>query len=108
MSTSAAREKLIRRLVTLLAPPANEEIPQEDFPPAVDEPYRPEVLQRIAVKAGDLEEVASCCENAGTEVCLEVTFENGSCSNPEAARNPVEEWLQEPNPAWGGAAQMTS
>lgn len=101
VSTSAVREEFVKRLVGLLAPHANDEIPLEEFPPGVNEPHRAECLQRIATESRNFEELASGSQQAGTDVGLEVVFEDGSCSDLESARNRVEDWLCKLNPSLG-------
>ena len=98
-STSAVRKQFVERLVALLVPYAHEGIPKEDFPPGVDEPYRPEGLQRIDWESGELEELAAVSHHAGTDVGLEVVLESGTDTDLASGRNRVEKWLQEPNPA---------
>lgn len=98
---SAAREEFVKRLVRLLAPHANDEVPLEEFPPGVNEPHRAECPQRIVSDSDGLAELASGSQQAGTDVGLEVVFENGSCSDLESARHRVEEWLCKLSPALG-------
>lgn len=82
-------------------PYAHEGIPKEDFPLGVDEPYRPEGLQRIDWESGALEELAGVSHHAGTDVGLEVVLESGTDTDLASGRNRLKEWLQELNPALG-------
>ena len=100
-NTSAVREEVVKRLVALLAPLANEEIPQGEFLPSVGEPHGAECMQRFVTESDGLEELATVSQEAGMDVGLEVIFENGSCSHQGSARNRVEEWIRERRPALG-------
>lgn len=91
------REQLRARLVRLPVPDASEGIPGGGLPPGVVEPYRPKELASI-----DFEALVSGREAIDEQAPIEVTIENGSCSEPETASDRVEAWLQEPNPVLGG------
>ena len=97
--SSVVREEFIERLIGLLVPNVNEDIPQGELPPGVREPHRAEDLQHVVSESGDLEALASVSDHAGPDVGLEVSFKDGSCLDPESARNRVEEWLRVRNPA---------
>lgn len=101
-SRSAEREEFIARLARLLAPHADEESPTGPFPPGVDEPHRVDDLVPLNLKSDDLEELTRVSEYDGTDVALEVNFNDGSLADLESARNWAEEWLGKPNPALGG------
>ena len=98
--SSVAREEIIERLIGLLAPNLNEDIPQGELPPGVNEPHRAEGLEYVVLESDDLEALASVSDHSGSDVGLGVNFKDGSCSDPESARNRVEEWLRVRNPAF--------
>ena len=90
------------RMVRLLAPHADEESPTGPFPPSADGPHRVDDWVPLNLKSDDLEELARVSDYDGTDVALEVTFNDGSFSDLESARNWAEEWLAKPNPALEG------
>ena len=76
--SSAERDAFIARLARSLAPHADEEIPTEPFPSGVDESHRADNLDPFNPQSDALEEPVRVSDYDGTNVALEVNFNDGS------------------------------